>query len=340
MIILGIISFGPIIVGILIVYWLLRGEELKKYIFEQRIIRKLLENSDDGEFEHIYENLMNSPQISEVKKEYKKNMLKFLSGVVLSILSILTIIGQSYSYDGIDESLITISVIMFLVGACLFTAKKRVVSYKDVIIKNLIMGIEPNILYRSDPVDLLYKDMYAVAGFKDWISSYPGVTLTDYMRFETENSRVTLAELLLKNSRYRRSGMKFTVFSGIIVNIFKEKMVENEILIEKDRVVKRGRRIIDTNERFEKYFDIYSIDSVGCNEIVTEQVKSELVELYERYGIMFEISLKNKCIYIRFFTGKLFASKGWRMLNKKQLYREYIIFKNILQIINKINEIF
>ena len=75
---------------------------------------------------------------------------------------------------------------------------------------------------------------------------------------------------------------------------------------------------------------------IGNRGVVLEKMG----ELYEKYGIMFEVSIKHNLIFIRFFTGHLFENKRLSMLNKKQLYREYIIFKSILQIINKIDEIF
>ena len=65
-------------------------------------------------------------------------------------------------------------------------------------------------------------------------------------------------------------------------------------------------------------------------------------KLYKEYGVVFEISVRNNDVYIRFFTGGLFENKNLfrNVLNKKRLYREYVIYKNILKLIKKINAFF
>ena len=47
-------------------------------------------------------------------------------------------------------------------------------------------------------------------------------------------------------------------------------------------------------------------DNKSDYKIVNEYVKEELINLYNEYGMTFEISLRRNNIYIRFFTGKLF----------------------------------
>ena len=74
---------------------------------------------------------------------------------------------------------------------------------------------------------------------------------------------------------------------------------------------------------------------------ITQNIKETLVQLYEEYGIPFEISIINDSIYIRFFTGPLFES-SWKpsfSSNKKKLYGDYVIFQTVLELIEKINKL-
>ena len=52
---------------------------------------------------------------------------------------------------------------------------------------------------------------------------------------------------------------------------------------------------------------------------------------------MFEISLKDKNIYIRFFTGDLFDV--YSVVKKNELHRDYLIFKSVLEIIERLNNV-
>ena len=200
------------------------------------------------------------------------------------------------------------------------------------------MAIDPDIKYGDFDLEETYRDIYLESGYND--SYINRQRVTDYMEFEiNDGAKVKLADLLLQHYTAGIDDSPVNVFSGIAVRILREKTVNNEVLIQRNSLCKGKNRVKSSNQIFEKYFDIYVDNSNTIDTLLPEQTKLALVELYERYGIRFEVSIKYNCIYIRFFTGNLFEQRGWNLLNKKRLHREYLIFKSILQMINKINEI-
>ena len=131
----------------------------------------------------------------------------------------------------------------------------------------------------------------------------------------------------------------YSIYDGVIVRLTRDKYIENEILIERKKRFKRENIAIDFSDEFGKYFDVYSKDS-NIHLVLPQSVQEELVSLYKQYGTMFEISLKGNDLFIRFFNGRLFQSIVCNSeYSKESLYREYIMFKNILEIIEQISEI-
>ena len=66
------------------------------------------------------------------------------------------------------------------------------------------------------------------------------------------------------------------------------------------------KQCIKSEYEFDKYFDLISSDKSYAEVRINKEIQTEILQLYKEYGIMFEISLKDKDIYIRFFTGDLF----------------------------------
>ena len=78
------------IVGIALIYWLIQGGTIKRNMFQRQKINEYAKNVNYVEFEHMYEKMMNSPNMERVKKEYKKNTLKKIALVILVIVGVVT----------------------------------------------------------------------------------------------------------------------------------------------------------------------------------------------------------------------------------------------------------
>ena len=240
---------------------------------------------------------------------------------------------------------------------------KRDNVYKREIIRNLVLALNPNIRYLPVNPNAMLADLYKGAGFREGVSGINArdyridnyfyerdlrYKITDYMEYTIDNMTfVKMGDLRLKEHAYDRlekDGNAYSshlVFEGIIVKLSRNKSALGNVLIERNKAIKDRRRLIETDSvEFERYFDLYALNA---NEAisVTREVKQELVDLYKKYGIMFEISVKNREIYIRFLTGKMFEnSKIFSPFNKKRLCNEYTILKNIFYITERNNEMF
>jgi len=316
-------------------------DSIRSSMFRKKMFKMVSQELNSSEFEYIYEQIMNNTNLDLAREEQRKNLIKTVLGTLCVILGILGMFGTPMFCVFLEIEL-NVTLVVFFCVALLFVGcvlrSKRTVEYKNEVIKKLLLGVDPNIRYEEKHPNWVYTNMYLDAGFKD--GSINRQYVTDYMEFEAnDGAKVSLADLLLQ---YHSSGKNSTttdVFSGIVVKIVRDKAVNNEILIQRNTLFKHSNRTKDSNELFEKHFDLYATDSSSLDMVFSEQAKIVLTELYEKYGIMFEVSIKYNCIFIRFFTGDLFEHRGWNLINKKRLHKEYVIFKSILQMINRINEV-
>ena len=53
---------------------------------------------------------------------------------------------------------------------------------------------------------------------------------------------------------------------------------------------------------FEEYFDVFSFDPIETLRILTADVMQIMVDFRKQKDIKFEVTIKEKKIYIRFFT--------------------------------------
>jgi len=330
----------PLIFLICIIYIFMSSGLIKRFIFQNQRLKSVSENFNTGEFDVIYEHLINNPNIKDVENEYKKNRLKLLIGIIAITLGIIVIL--SAFFRGIDniEANAVLAGFCILIGA-VFLMLRKTVSYKSEIIKNLIFAIDPNIHYEGVCSELIYETLYLEAEFTNkTINQYKA---DDYMEFVTnDGAKVQLADLYLQEyikGTHRTPGMTIPVFSGIAVKITREKMINSEFMIKTNSMFKDFNGI-SSNTEIGKYVNLYGVDKFGNDVVLTERVRVTLLNLIGYYGILFHISIKQNCIYICFFMDPVFEYKGVNLIDKKHLYKEYVIFKSILHIVNKINEIF
>lgn len=141
-----------------------------------------------------------------------------------------------------------------------------------------------------------------------------------------------------KNGNTRHS-QKYVSFDGIISKTPIKNNINSRILIKTNNSLLK--KIFNNTSNFEKYFSVYSVDKQEAENFINANIKEQLLQLYEEYELPFEISIKDNYIYIRLFTGPIFENTTslFSTYNKKRLYDDYIILKNIFDMIKKINNI-
>lgn len=326
----------------------------KKY--NCNVTKKFLNADEYVEFNSIYEEIMNE-NLTELKKQRLKKKMK---SIVFSVYMIFAFIGFFLMLLYVKNIVLTIvvGVILMIVGGALFPTPLKI---KNNIVEMLLKNIDQNIKYsdlndKMEEQKVIIKDLYEGSGFRDRASKividpfYNGPTVnkkeaSDYIEYVTKDDIIVkLSDISLKYET-RRNSRSYTeeIFKGIIAKIENREMVKNNFLIEINKINKKleySYKYQEADEPFEKVFDIRVTDVNDAVVVMNETAKKELLNLYYKYGIMFEIALKEKNIYIRFYVGDLFEIDGKSMKKiKKDLCANYYMFKDIMVLIDEINTI-
>lgn len=162
---------------------------------------------------------------------------------------------------------------------CLFISvilERKNIKYKEKIIKNLISSIDPTIKYGGNKNDgFVFKELYLDASYREK-KGYRR-NFTDYMEYELDNdASVKLANcgVYKKKGIYEKVSAGVKIFEGVAVKISRNCNISNNILIQQNKFFKG--KIKDTNQEFEKYFDLYADDMENIDAIVNEGVKKRI----------------------------------------------------------------
>lgn len=336
-----IISFSMTIFLGLLLLWIKQIPERKQRQFRDTMFKHICEMQTEEEFKSIYQQILNNIDVRTIKRRHIKNtiiellmsiMVFSLIGVVVFLLLIAPILFET-EINGSAICLIIFMLPVVLIVMSRFIEKE---DNKTQIIQKLILAVEPNIRYKEMEEHIyVIRELCEYAGFRDKYNTH---RLTDYMEYElSQNVKVKLADVFL-GIRARRGGTTCT-FEGITAKVAREKIVTNEILIERKRFFESRYKFI-TDGEFDEIFDLSVLNKEDAETRINARVRNEIVRLYKQYGIMFEISLKGNFLYVRFYTGDLFDGKwSGSIIDEKKLHREYVIFKSILKIIERLNEI-
>lgn len=97
---------------------------------------------------------------------------------------------------------------------------------------------------------------------------------------------------------------------------------------------------LDSSE-FEKIFDVYADNPMNAMQILTPEVLCELVGFYNKLKIEYELTIKENCIYLRFWTDDMFEPPKLNKfsLDRNVLYKYYQILSFIFEVVDKLVEL-
>lgn len=321
-----------------------------KFKKEMKRQAEVIEKKDD--FTTVYNKfveIMKDSNINNMKDECKNNNRSIILICISCIIVILGVIAVILCRPienilKIYPILLLLIILITILITVIIDVINKPSKYKVDVAKNFLTSIDSDIKYENSfenilDVHKICEDIYIPSGFRDSNSDITKVT--DYMEYNVARDRsVKIATLHLEKHTKGKRKRVHHIYDGFIAKMTRERYIENEILIERKKRFKHENMVNDLSDEFEKYFDVYAKSGTNVHSILSQSVQEQLVSLYKEYGTMFEISLKGNNIFIRFFNGGLFESIVYsRNYSKENLYREYIIFTNILEIIKKISEI-
>ena len=358
------IIFSFIVISIMI--YIIKKDKLKNNSFRKKILKKYSSLFNHDELEYIYQKNVETSDVSNIKKEKFINFMKSLVPYFFIIQLIFFIIYALIILKSGDkdkfEKIIFFSSILLIVGFAI-VPKKKYIEYKEKIIKQFLNAIHPEINYDSNHYECieergkskntpffsnnlqqnyesesykLVKELYIEAGFerffyKTWLD------MSNYMQSPLDLFNFTeLANIKVSGNSYK-GNKDYIIFDGIISKTPIKNNINSQILLIRNE--NWLKKIFNNTSNFEKYFSLYATNGEFLENILTEKVKENLVQIYEEFEIPFEISIKNNFIYIRIFTGSLFENTNshFSVSNKEKLYEDYIILKTVMDMIKKIN---
>lgn len=164
-----------------------------------------------------------------------------------------------------------------------------------------------------------------------------------------------MAEVFIKCLYTNTNGYQseIPIFNGLFAVIetnssFKDRLYitkdsgsdNKESLYEQRKDYYNIKNKIDSTE-FEKIFDVYSNSQIISLQILTHEVIEMILDFYNEFKVNFEITIKEKFIYIRFSTYDMFEVpfSNKYSLDKDTLYKYYRTLDFTLSLSTKLSDL-
>lgn len=151
-------------------------------------------------------------------------------------------------------------------------------------------------------------------------SSIPKIEYTqaDFESFEKYSSKDLVYGIISKNCKFKMAEVEtwvntkdtfITTFKGLFAQVEMPKPFKETIhlRINKKNVPFDNLKIQLDYEEFENIFDVYASNKIIAMQLLTAEVMQKLIELYNETKILYEITIKNSHIFIRFPYKKWFG---------------------------------
>lgn len=296
---------------------------------------------NDEEYKKIYKKLIENEQIKKHIKDHNKKIMKINTDtsydtiILLCIAGIISIIFIYFNYNNIER-------MIYFFGIMLGTIAIINVKFND----RLIGGKKE---FTQIIINYLVKDIFNGAEFY----YNAGIKKEDDDKFYREKSCKYVSNKIVKFKNnefanvctYIENGEDtYTQFYGIEGKIKIINKEEIAIRILKNRIKElfkneEIKKIQLDVELFENQYDIYSKNDVMAYKLITPNLALELININKKYHITLEIVLENDMLYYRFptYTKQNFLDIT---LNKEEIYKQYLEYINIRNILNDIKRIF
>lgn len=309
---------------------------------------KLRRVQDFAKFESIYEKLEEifSNEFQDIVRK-KNNRLWLCFFFMLITITTFTIGLWKYSGKVSNSTAIIITLIAFLtmfmiVFIALPRDKKFTNKFKQRIVGTMLKQMHPNLNY--SPVVISKKNVltnYTEFGFEP--SNCNGEYVDDEIRGSIcENISIQMCNLSVIKST---SSGTSTLFNGLFAQIDLDKSVDADIrlLLPENHYLGNDNDIQKfqmDNTDFEKQFNVYTNNKLITNQLLTSEIMEQLKSYCQKYGILFELVIKNGRACVRIETGPMFESFSTKnKLHKEDTFVYYSILNFTFELLTDIYNI-
>ncbi len=172
--------------------------------------------------------------------------------------------------------------------------------------------------------------------------SYNKYYSDDYFEGKINNQKIVMADLNVqeeikkKDKDGNETTETTTIFNGLFGKINLSKSINTTIYVTREYGFFDEQKLEMDSYEFEKAFSIYAENKITAMQLLTSDVQEDILELYNKYKIDFNIIIRNDKMYVLFETGSMFEIFSTRN-NPNEVLEEYFeIMKFIYKLVDKI----
>lgn len=262
-------------------------------------------------FNEIYEEIYKE-NYEEFEKRRKGFLYKNMAILLVTFLFCIFVIPKIF----LAEEGILFGIILFIVVTVFVITNKKIEDtknkgFKEQVTEKFIKNIAEGFTYSP------YRGIEAAKYSHGFFDKYDRYRSSGYVEGMLDGkNKLEFAEVLTTSLVEDEKGNKdeVTSFYGIFESLDCNKSVSTSIAISTDKADKgaivkfltmgpEAKVQVQTDStEFEEYFDVFSFDPIETLRILTADVMQIMVDFRKQKDIKFEVTIKEKKIYIRFFT--------------------------------------
>jgi len=290
-------------------------------------------------FNEVYEKLYaeKNEKLELLRKQKASKMLiVIIITIVVSIIGVVTL--SSFGF-----AIVFFAFIIAIIATVGISKKYNYTgTFKKEVIETFIKECDSNLNFY--PERGISSNVYRQGEFEGYDNYYSEDLIEGIL---DEKYKVEMSEVRTEDESTDSDGdtTTTTVFHGIFGQVDCAKQIPGFIKIHSDKgflgkVFGKKNKIEMDSSEFEKHFDVYSLDSIMTMQILTSDIMEMLIEFKERSKIEYEITLKDKQMYIRFHTGGVFEPKLFgQSLDFDILKKYYDIIEFIFRVTRAVNKV-
>lgn len=292
-------------------------------------------------FNEIYEEVYkeSNEELETLRKSRARRAIIIVAISLAVVILILTILTK---YEITSMLPFTMPFFVIIVIILVMLSKgKYTPAFKEKVIAPFIKNTDENLNY------------YPNQGISPFI--YRQGEFEMYDRYHTEDLiegtldgkyKLQMAEVHTEEETTDKDGNThtYTLFHGLFGSVECSKNIGTRLKVHSDkgalgRLFKGKQRIEMDSAEFEKYFDVFGDNKITAMQILTSDVMAMMIDFREQSKIKYEITIKDKQIYIRFHTGGVFEPKLFKnALDYKMLKKYYDIIDFVFKVTRELNK--
>ena len=297
-------------------------------------------------FDELYDEL-NFEELNKKTTEEHEKVVYFLVGIVVFLFFSMIIfnvsIFENMNSEGQILSAFTPTILIIGLAWKIFhkKSKENPKTYLEIYKEQIITPMIKNCFRTSTyyPKKGLPKEEYNEMEYNEDYNYYKSEDLIEAEINTKNNDKIFMRFSDITVSKIEENKEK-NFFKGMIGHIKIDKKIPSYIKITTKNDINKTEQVLMDSTSFEKYFNVESSDKIISMQILTSDIMLNIIDIWNKTNVEFEILIKNNNINLRFFTGNMFESSmdELKIERKKILKKYYDILGFIKQISLQIHD--